>query len=142
MKSIVLALGLVLTSLFAWAADAPRQAVVYKNQSCGCCGGWVDYLRDNGWQVVVHDVDDLDGLKDRMGVPDQVRSCHTAKVGAYVIEGHVPIEAIDKLFQAKLKITGIAAPGMPQGSPGMSGIKEPNPIVTFGGGPSKLMGIY
>ncbi len=142
MKRVVLAFAVLVISVSAWAADAPRRAVVYKNQSCGCCVGWIEYLQENGWQVVVHDVDDLDGLKDRMGVPDQVRSCHTAKIGPYVVEGHVPIEAIDRLFRGELKVTGIAAPGMPQGSPGMSGTKEPNPIVTFGGGPSKLIGVY
>jgi hypothetical protein len=142
MMRCVLTLAVFFTSVSAWAAEAPRQAVVYKNKSCGCCAGWVEYLQQNGWQVAVHDVDDLDGLKDRLGVPDQARSCHTAKIGPYLVEGHVPVEAIDKLFRDKLKVTGIASPGMPQGSPGMSGAKEPNPIVTFGGGSSKLIGVY
>jgi hypothetical protein len=143
MLRIVLAVGIAMMGpTLAKAADAPRQAVVYKESSCGCCSGWVEYLEQHGWRVTVHDVDDLDAVKDRMGVPDQVRSCHTAKIGGYVIEGHVPIEAIDRLFREKRKITGIAAPGMPQGSPGMSGRKEPNPIYTFGGGPSRLLGTY
>jgi hypothetical protein len=126
----------------ALAADMPMRAEVFKDKRCGCCEGWVEYLQQHGWQVTVHDTEDMETVKDRLGVPEQMRSCHTAKVGPYVVEGHVPLEAIEKLFKESPKVTGIASPGMPQGSPGMSGEKEPNPVVTFGNGGAKLMGVY
>lgn len=119
-----------------------REAVVYKSPTCGCCKGWATYLQRNGYQVTVIDREDMDTIKDGLGVPDGMRSCHTAKIDGYVIEGHVPVEAIDKLLSERPKAKGIAAPGMPMGSPGMDGPKEPNPIYTFGGTSKKLFGTY
>lgn len=118
------------------------EAVVYKSPTCGCCKGWAAYLQRNGYHVTVLDRDDMDKVKDGLGVPDKVRSCHTAKIGGYVIEGHVPLEAIDKLLAEKPKVVGIAAPGMPSGSPGMDGPKDSNPIYTFGEGGTRLLGTY
>lgn len=119
-----------------------REAVVYKSPTCGCCKGWATYLQRNGYKVTVIDRDDMDKVKDGMGVPEEMRSCHTAKIDGYVVEGHVPLEAIDKLLAEKPKATGIAAPGMPSGSPGMDGPKAPNPVYTFGGTAPRLLGTY
>lgn len=93
--------------------------VVYKSPTCGCCTKWVEYMRSNGFTVEVHDQDDLTAIKRAAGVPDAAISCHTAQVGGYVIEGHVPVEAIRKLLAEKPAIAGLAVPGMVMGSPGM-----------------------
>jgi len=93
---------------------------VYKSRSCGCCTKWVDYLNANGFQTTVHDEEEMDALKDRLGVPSAVRSCHTAILGNYVIEGHVPAADIRRLLAEEPKVAGLAAPGMPALSPGMA----------------------
>jgi hypothetical protein len=101
------------------AASPPPHMVVYKSPTCGCCTKWVEYMRSNGFTVEVHDQDDLTAIKRAAGVPDAAISCHTAQVGGYVIEGHVPVEAIRKLLAEKPAIAGLAVPGMVMGSPGM-----------------------
>lgn len=115
--------GVALTVLrpdVATAAPKPTSITVYKDPSCGCCAKWVDHLRGNGFAPEVHDRSDMDALKDSLGVPAKLRSCHTAVVGAYVIEGHVPAADVKKLLASKpAKTVGVAVPGMPAGSPGM-----------------------
>ena len=104
--------------LFALAANPV--ITVYKDPSCGCCTKWIEHLRGAGLHPVVHDRSDMDALKDSLGVPAALRSCHTAVAGRYVIEGHVPAADVKRLVAAAPKgIVGIAAPGMPAGSPGM-----------------------
>jgi hypothetical protein len=104
----------------ASAMESPTTITVYKDPSCGCCTKWVAYLRTAGLQPDVHDRSDMDALKDSLGVPAALRSCHTAVIGRYVIEGHVPVADLKHLLAAAPKgIVGIAAPGMPAGSPGM-----------------------
>ena len=99
---------------------APPVAVtVYKNAQCGCCRKWVDHLRNEGFEVTAKDVDDLAAIKRKLGVPPSLNSCHTAIVGPYVVEGHVPAADIRKLLAEKPKVAGIGVPGMPVGSPGM-----------------------
>ena len=93
--------------------------VVSKNASCGCCTGWVDHMRKAGFTVEVRDVDNLDPIKTRVGVPAGKGSCHTAEVGGYFIEGHVPAEDIKRLVADKPNAKGLVLPGMPLGSPGM-----------------------
>jgi len=100
--------------------------VVYKTEFCGCCHGWVDHLRDNGLEVEVVNVTTTAATRERLGVPHALGSCHTAKVGDYWVEGHVPADLVQRLIADKPDdIRGIAAPGMPMGSPGMEG---PNPV--------------
>jgi len=94
---------------------------VYKSPSCGCCGKWIDYLRANGFQVKVEDLDDLSEIKAASGVPRQLQTCHTAVVEGYVVEGHVPADALRSLLHDRPKVAGIAVPGMPTGAPGMEG---------------------
>lgn len=102
------------------AMSAPQKITVYKDPECGCCTKWVAYLRDAGLQPDVHDRSDMDALKDSLAVPAAVRSCHTAVLGRYIIEGHVPVADMKRLLAAAPKgIVGIAVPGMPAGSPGM-----------------------
>ena len=92
---------------------------VYKSPTCGCCSKWVDHLRSHGFQVRVTDTDSVDQLKTKHGVPSQARSCHTALIDGYVVEGHVPAADIQRLLKERPPVVGIAVPGMPIGSPGM-----------------------
>jgi hypothetical protein len=104
------------------ASSAPIAATLYKDPSCGCCTKWGDHLRGNGFAVTARDRSDMDTLKDSLGVPAALRSCHTAIVGKYVVEGHVPANDVKKLLASAPKdVVGIAVPGMPTGSPGMEG---------------------
>ena len=98
--------------------DIPK-VVSYRSASCGCCKKWVNHLRQNGLEVVDNILEDVSGIKNQYKIPNNLRSCHSAKIGTYAIEGHVPIESITKLFKEKPIISGIAVPGMPLGSPGM-----------------------
>ncbi|MEW8203258.1 MAG: DUF411 domain-containing protein [Candidatus Thiodiazotropha endolucinida] len=106
--------------------------VVYKSPTCGCCKEWVSHLRENGFKVTVHDRRNMDPIKRKMGVPRQLQSCHTAQVGEYVIEGHVPAADIARLLREKPPVKGLTAPGMPMGSPGMEGPrKDPYKVLTI-----------
>lgn len=122
----------LLLALFAVPALAGEAMTVYRSPSCGCCGGWVDYMKAKGHESKVVLQDDVTPTKERLKVPEAMQSCHTAVIDGYVIEGHVPVEAIDKLLKERPKVTGLAAPGMPQGSPGMSGRPDPFTVYAFG----------
>jgi hypothetical protein len=123
MKPLRIALVLALLSAAAaFAQDAPK-VEVFKSASCGCCGGWVEHMRQNGFQVTTHDVADVPGERKKLGMPDRLGSCHSAKVAGYVIEGHVPAADIRRLLKEKPKAIGLAVPGMVPSSPGMTGPK-------------------
>lgn len=111
------------------------KVTVYKSATCGCCRMWVDYMRANGFTVEAHDVADakLEEIKDTVGVPRPLRSCHVALVGPFVLEGHVPADLVRKALAEKPKILGLAVPGMPAGSPGMEmgGRKDPFDVIAF-----------
>jgi hypothetical protein len=101
-------------------ASGATKITVYKDPSCGCCTKWVDRLRAAGFDPTVHDRGDMDALKDSLGVPASLRSCHTAVSGKFVVEGHVPAADVKALLARPPKgVMGIAVPGMPAGSPGM-----------------------
>lgn len=103
---------------------------LFKSPYCGCCTNYVAYLKNNGFEVEVITIKDMESIKKKYNIASDVESCHTAVLGNYFIEGHVPIEAIKKLLIEKPNIDGIALPGMPAGSPGMPGIKE-EPFVIY-----------
>jgi hypothetical protein len=115
------ALSLAVAALTASAHYAPKPVAVtvYKNAQCGCCTNWVEHLRQNGFEVTANDVDDVAAIKKKLGVPEALASCHTAVVGRYVVEGHVPATDIRKMLAEKPTVVGIGVPGMPIGSPGM-----------------------
>ena len=103
----------------AHAAAAWPAVDVFKSPTCGCCGAWVEHLKAAGFDVRVTEVDDTTAARKRLGMPDAFGSCHTASVGGYVLEGHVPAAEVKRLLGAKPKAIGLAVPGMPVGSPGM-----------------------
>ena len=112
---------------------AARPMTVYKSPTCGCCRRWVDLARGAGYTMTVHDTDDVESIKRRLKIPESLWSCHTAIVGGYHIEGHVPLDLVAKLLREKPKGSGLAVPGMPAGSPGMEipGKKDRYDVLLF-----------
>ena len=102
---------------------------VFKTPSCGCCYGYVLFLEKERFEVTQTDMRSLQSIKKKYNIPLEMQSCHTTIMGKYFIEGHVPIEAINKLLKEKPDIDGIALPGMPIGTPGMPGDKEEPYII-------------
>lgn len=94
---------------------------IYKSAECGCCKAWAEHLQKNGFTVILHDVDDVPAIRKKLGMPNQFGSCHTAKAGQYLVEGHVPAADIKRLLKEHPKAIGLAVPSMPPGSPGMEG---------------------
>jgi len=110
---------LALGSGGALAQQAQQTIDIYKSPYCGCCGKWAEHVTKAGFTVKTHEVDDVPGTRKKLGMPDKLGSCHTAKIGNYILEGHVPAEDIKRLLKKKPKAIGLAVPGMPPGSPGM-----------------------
>ncbi|MFO7304029.1 MAG: DUF411 domain-containing protein [Gammaproteobacteria bacterium] len=109
----------VATRATAKSSSSPAKVAVYKTPTCGCCSAWVEHLRRHGFEVVTHDLDNLGPIKQRVGVPYGMGSCHTAEVNGYFIEGHVPAAEVKRLLAQRPKARGLTVPGMPIGSPGM-----------------------
>lgn len=123
-RAAVLALGFSGLSRLLHAGGGRTAMVVYKDPGCGCCEKWVDLMRAAGFVVAVRNTTDMQPIKRRYQVGAALASCHTAIVGGYVIEGHVPVDLIRKLLEQQPKVVGLTVPGMVTGSPGMEG---PNP---------------
>jgi hypothetical protein len=126
--------GVALFTRDALGARAPLPPItVYKSPSCGCCGEWVKHVKGAGFPVKVVDMDDLTRIKRDAGVPPAMESCHTALVGAYVVEGHVPADLVKKMLTDRPKFLGLAVPGMVVGSPGMEqgNQKPPYNVIAF-----------
>jgi hypothetical protein len=119
------------------SAQSSGQSVmeVYKSPTCGCCSKWVEHMRQHGFTARVTDLDDqaLDAVKAKHGVPRTAQSCHTALVGGFAIEGHVPASEVKRLLKEKPSVAGIAVAGMPVGSPGMEvpGRSQAYNVITF-----------
>jgi hypothetical protein len=131
--------GLVISALLAHSRPLQAQAlpkiVGSKDPTCGCCTGWVEHLRQAGLSTEVIETSEINRVKVRLGVPQDLASCHTAEIGGYVIEGHVPADAIKRLLAGKPTGKGLAVAGMPMGSPGteMEGMApEAYEVVLFG----------
>lgn len=101
-----------------------QEITIFKTPSCGCCGVYTQYMNKEGFKVSIKEMMDLGQIKSNFKIPANLQSCHTAKIGDYFVEGHMPMEAIAKLFTDKPDIAGIAMSGMPSGSPGMPGKKS------------------
>ncbi|MCZ7566069.1 MAG: DUF411 domain-containing protein [Burkholderiales bacterium] len=122
--------GLLLAAAAVTAhAAALQEVLVYKSPTCGCCGSWVDHMKASGFKVKVVEENDVTPIKQRFGVPGHLASCHTALVGGYVVEGHVPASAVKRLLKERPTTVGVSVPGMPIGSPGMEG-PNPEPFST------------
>lgn len=120
-------------------AGTPPVMTVWKHPNCGCCGGWVEHIRRSGFAVTVIETRDVQVIKSQRSVPAELASCHTADIGGYTIEGHVPAAAITRLLAEKPAGRGLAVPGMPIGSPGMEGGKpETYDVILFGDAAPKL----
>lgn len=117
-KSLLAALAMVLSSTAAGAA-AGESIAVYKTPWCGCCHAWAEAVGKAGYQVKTVDLEDLSQIRKQAGVPTEMEGCHVAAIEGYFLEGHVPLEAIEKLLAERPAISGLAVPGMPQGSLGM-----------------------
>ncbi len=135
---VIILMGIVMTFLLVVAGcskkapvavDSDHQIKLYKSELCGCCGLYGKYLEKKSYAVDVVEMDNIDPIKEKFHVPQDLRSCHTAEIGGYFVEGHIPSEAIDKLMREKPDIAGIAMPGMPSGSPGMPGAKTGDFVI-------------
>ncbi|HYG41970.1 MAG TPA: DUF411 domain-containing protein [Bordetella sp.] len=113
--------SLALAPALAWANTPDTQVRVWKAPTCGCCQDWIAHLHDNGFQVQVEEVPDTSAVRDQLGMPMEYGSCHTALIGGYALEGHVPAREIQRLLRERPMAIGLAVPGMPLGSPGMDG---------------------
>lgn len=130
MLRIFMAMMVMLPPSVSLGAEDGAQATMYRRPYCSCCDGHAEHLRKNGYKVTVVESDDLAAVKKQSGVPQAFEGCHTILVGGYVVEGHVPATIIDKLLKERPRIRGISLPGMPDGSPGMSGEKSA-PFVVY-----------
>lgn len=133
-----------LSLLLQGRATGATQVQVYKSPTCGCCGMWVEHMRAAGFAVTTRDVADLDPVRTKLGVPQNLLSCHTAVVDGYLIEGHVPAAEITRMLRERPKIAGLAVPGMVPGSPGMEGARrDPYEVLAFErGGATKVYARY
>jgi hypothetical protein len=121
--SVLLLISSLALSTPGAAGETSRHATLYKNPQCGCCEGYADYLRENGFDVTVKPTHNLPLLHRQHGVPEALAGCHTTLVDGYVVEGHVPIGPVLRMLTERPAIKGISLPGMPAGSPGMFGEK-------------------
>ena len=122
-RLMITAVVLALASGFA-AAEEKTAATLYKNPGCMCCDQYANYLRANGFNVTVVEHPNMTLIKQKYGVREDLEGCHSTVIGKYVVEGNVPVAPIKRLLDEKPDIKGISLPGMPEGSPGMSGAKE------------------
>lgn len=140
MKAILMTISLgaivFLGLMYGMDKDAVRsenpEVTVYQSRTCGCCHKWVRHLENSGFKVKSVMLDDVQPVKERLKIPNNLASCHTAKIGDYIVEGHVPASAIKKLLASRPAVKGLTVPGMPMGSPGMEGhFKENYDVLSF-----------
>lgn len=132
-REVLVMLPLIATAPLKVLAQGPK-IEVYKDPSCGCCAVWVTHLEKAGFSATVSTADDMAAVKNKLGVPAALRSCHTGVVNGYAIEGHVPAADIQRLLKERPAVAGLAVPGMPIGSPGMEapGMKpQPFDVIAF-----------
>jgi hypothetical protein len=119
-----------------------EKVTVFKSPACGCCEDYAAYLERQGFTVEMVETDNMNRIKEKHHIPPQLGSCHTSLIGNYIVEGHVPVEAIHKLLAEKPSIAGIAMPGMPSGSPGMPGRKEEPFVIYSFDETGKTLGVF
>jgi hypothetical protein len=128
----LLAIGLMLGNIPTQAEEA-NAITVYRSPTCSCCGKWLEHLKQNNFTIKDVPTEDMQAIKHKYGVSDEMASCHTAIVDGYVVEGHVPADDIKTLLKTKPKVVGITVPQMPSGTPGMEmgGKKDPYNVMSF-----------
>ena len=141
--SVLAAIAMVTSALVLPRAPAAAADVtLYKNPQCGCCEGYADYLRQNGFTVTVEPTHELAAMSRAAGIADEFQGCHLSFIEDYVVSGHVPVRTVNRLLSERPDIKGITLPGMPMGSPGMVGEKtEPFTIYEIADGPAKIYGV-
>lgn len=122
--SVVVIVTAVAAYMFAQPAAQAEEVTLYKNPQCGCCEGYADYLRQNGFTVTVEPTHELVAMSRDAGIPDDFQGCHLAFIDDYVVSGHVPVDTVNRLLEERPAIDGVTLPGMPMGSPGMGGSKS------------------
>ena len=134
-RSFVIAAGAVLAAGIVSTARAAQElppVIAYKSPACSCCGEWVKHMQSSGFLVETREVADVTPIRRKYGVPEELSSCHTAVVGGYAIEGHVPAADVKRLLREGIKAKGLAVPGMVAGSPGMEqGQAKPYATIVF-----------
>ena len=120
MRSLFAIAVLLCAATFSFAAELPK-VEVWKDPNCGCCSKWIAHMRESGFRVTAHDTANVNAVRAKLGMPNRYGACHTARVGDYLVEGHVPASDIKRLLRQQPEAIGIAVPGMPMGSPGMEG---------------------
>ena len=143
-RAVSLALAAFALGARRGAAAGPRMTV-NKDPNCGCCSGWVEHVRGAGFDVRVNELNDLAPLKSRLSIPPSLASCHTAEIDGYVIEGHVPATAIQRLLSERPQATGLAVAGMPVSSPGMEVLGSPQEtydVILFSATGRKVYGRF
>jgi hypothetical protein len=141
LPTLLLALTVAIPGL-ALAEGSSKTATLYKDPQCGCCQAYADYLRENGYTVTVEPTHELSLIKRQHGVPADFEGCHTTLIDGYVVEGHVPVNTLNRLLTERPDIKGISLPGMPLGSPGMAGQKaEPFTIYQLSDGEPKVYAV-
>ncbi len=136
LAALTIAAGLALAPPALAGTDAAQADALHVTltPTCGCCGAWAELAEAHGFEVEITVTEDHNAMKAAGDVPDDLWSCHTAAIGGYTIEGHVPFEAIDRLLEERPDITGIAVPGMPAGSSGMGADPHASyDVIAFGG---------
>jgi hypothetical protein len=144
-RQILVMMSMCAAASSALRAQQPLKIDVYKDPTCGCCANWVGHLRKNGFAAHSEDVADINAVKAKYNVPAALRSCHTAVVNGYVIEGHVPAADVKRLLTTRpADVLGLAVPGMPVGSPGMEGSNpQAYQVLAFDkGGRSRIFATY
>jgi len=118
----------------SYADSNSKTMTLYKNPQCGCCEGYAEYMREQGYTVKVVPTHDLSAKSREAGIPEAFEGCHLSMIEGYAVSGHVPVTTVNRLLSERPEIKGITLPGMPMGSPGMNGVKrEPFTIYTIGG---------
>lgn len=122
----------IISDYYTRQEQANTEMAMYKNPGCQCCDRWADYMRDNEFTVSVSEATNLPAIKAEHSIPQEMAACHTAFVGGYVIEGHVPADDVKKLLRERPKAAGLVVPGMPASSPGMNtALNEPYKVYLF-----------
>ena len=122
-RTLLVGFGASAWTMSTMNARANQSMIVYRDPNCGCCSRWAEYMQQAGYIVSIEETKDMPAIRSRLGVPAHIAGCHTAEIAGYVVEGHVPAAAVERLLKERPQATGLAVPGMPIGSPGMEGRK-------------------